>query len=695
MAKLTRVTGKVFGSQASPTGDVDNGAYISQFGSAQAGTYVGTDDVAMIQNLPAWEQGWIGACVEEDQLPPLPERTGVDKVLSYQECYLLQQGMPEWDSATTYYIDNFCSYNGIIYKSLTDINLNNQPDVSPANWEVYGKVSLYTKFAINKGATLLLINNSNELAFNVDNANPLTYTNIMGETRTVDSLLSIDVSGTPYFYENFTKIGSPTINNGVVSGFSSSNYLQLNNTVNLGNNFEIVFKINLTSYTSSGVGNNIFSGKNNQYIIFYINSNGKLSFDIGNGSSWIISSSIGTTTIPLNTDYYVKLTYNGTSYISYSSTDGNTWTQESIEASSQIIPSFTGLIGVTRSLSEPLLGSIDLKESYININNNTWWSCMRSTSDGTYKVGLPHTGNQPYLFDKRIVIGEEYEYTYTNVATSANAISSASYSGQPNTYAFDGNTSTFWLTNNSGSSINNNDYIGQSGLTQKIAKIRVMQGDGYSNTDYCAHYKIQYSEDSGVTWNDIQEVTNGVNNAWQEVTLQNYNVTGTYSLRLLATQYSGTSSTNWGILELQFLVQDSVSIGDVWINPQELYTAKQFDGADWQDFNDVLLLDSSVTVTSGVITDLEQPRYNSNHIEPKFQNNPQIIETYINGSSGYRIWSDDYCVQWGNGTGAITLLKAYKDTNYSVTSYAVVSSKTTTGFSLGSSADWQAIGYIY
>jgi len=194
MAKLTRVTGKVFGSQASPTGDVDNGAYIGQFGSAQAGTYVGTDDVAMIQNLPAWEQGWIGACVEEDQLPPLPERTGVDKVLSYQECYLLQQGMPEWDSATTYYIDNFCSYNGVIYKSLTDINLNNQPDTSVANWEVYGKISQYTKFAINKGNENLLVNNSNELAFDVDNSNPLTYTNIMGETRTVDSLLPIDIS---------------------------------------------------------------------------------------------------------------------------------------------------------------------------------------------------------------------------------------------------------------------------------------------------------------------------------------------------------------------------------------------------------------------------------------------------------------------------------------------------------------------
>ena len=49
MAKLNRVTGKVFGATASPTGDVNNGAYIGQFGSAQAGTFVGTDDIATIQ----------------------------------------------------------------------------------------------------------------------------------------------------------------------------------------------------------------------------------------------------------------------------------------------------------------------------------------------------------------------------------------------------------------------------------------------------------------------------------------------------------------------------------------------------------------------------------------------------------------------------------------------------------------------
>lgn len=50
-----------------------------------------------------------------------------------------------------------------------------------------------------------------------------------------------------------------------------------------------------------------------------------------------------------------------------------------------------------------------------------------------------------------------------------------------------------------------------------------------------------------------------------------------------------------------------------------------------------------------------------------------IIDTYVNGTSGYRIWSDGYCEQWGEGNAVksgdtavlnITFTKTFKDTNY-------------------------------
>lgn len=57
---------------------------------------------------------------------------------------------------------------------------------------------------------------------------------------------------------------------------------------------------------------------------------------------------------------------------------------------------------------------------------------------------------------------------------------------------------------------------------------------------------------------------------------------------------------------------------------------------------------------------------------------PYITETYTNGSSGYRIWSDGYCEQWGNlkngatlGAGktwapTVSLLVNYINTNYNI-----------------------------
>ena len=47
-----------------------------------------------------------------------------------------------------------------------------------------------------------------------------------------------------------------------------------------------------------------------------------------------------------------------------------------------------------------------------------------------------------------------------------------------------------------------------------------------------------------------------------------------------------------------------------------------------------------------------------------------ITKTYVNGTSGYRIWSDGYCEQWGQNSGATNaetaLLKQYSDTTYNI-----------------------------
>lgn len=134
MTKLNRVTGKVFGGDATATGDNPE---IGQFGSALAGTYNGTTDVATIQSLPAWGQGWAGAVTPDTNFPALPEMTGFGKVLSYQNNYVLQSGIPEWDSDTIYYTNNFCRVENVLYYSLTDENQGNNPTTDTTNWATY------------------------------------------------------------------------------------------------------------------------------------------------------------------------------------------------------------------------------------------------------------------------------------------------------------------------------------------------------------------------------------------------------------------------------------------------------------------------------------------------------------------------------------------------------------------------------
>lgn len=127
---LPRVTQKIFGENA--------GQNIGQFGSALAGQGNPTGDIEEIQALPAWEGGWNSAVISERDYPPLEEMTGIQKVETQQIAYLMQKGIPEWDAGTTYFANvSFCQINGLVYRSLTDNNLGNNPATDTTNWEVW------------------------------------------------------------------------------------------------------------------------------------------------------------------------------------------------------------------------------------------------------------------------------------------------------------------------------------------------------------------------------------------------------------------------------------------------------------------------------------------------------------------------------------------------------------------------------
>lgn len=92
-----------------------------------------------------------------------------------------------------------------------------------------------------------------------------------------------------------------------------------------------------------------------------------------------------------------------------------------------------------------------------------------------------------------------------------------------------------------------------------------------------------------------------------------------------------------------------------------------------------------------------------------------VIETYVNGTSWYRVWSDGFCQQGytGKATGSATtvkFLKPFKDTSYTLLAQNHRNStsawsnrfgydKTTTGFTWNGDSgvvqDWYACGYIW
>lgn len=126
MSKLSRVVGKIFGSNAGPD-------QIGVFGSLFAGSAATTINPATAQSLSNWLVGWNGAAINGNA-PAIEDMNAAFFVHSYQIAYMLQQGIPEWNTDTIYYENQFCSLNGSIYKSLTDDNTGNNPSSDSENW---------------------------------------------------------------------------------------------------------------------------------------------------------------------------------------------------------------------------------------------------------------------------------------------------------------------------------------------------------------------------------------------------------------------------------------------------------------------------------------------------------------------------------------------------------------------------------
>lgn len=181
---------------------------------------------------------------------------------------------------------------------------------------------------------------------------------------------------------NINIVGSLTNDNGVLSGFSASNYATLPLTFNpSSSNWDVVVPI---TTASSFIDCDFFAStvSSDFGIHAQLHTDGKIYLYLSsNGTSHNIASNVtGANTLSVNTKYWIKIAFNGTSYNVYSSTtgefNGEEITEITVNSSAVLCTMTTTVLGrnPNPSYPNPFNGSIDLNGCYININGSRFWS---------------------------------------------------------------------------------------------------------------------------------------------------------------------------------------------------------------------------------------------------------------------------------------------------------------------------------
>lgn len=401
-----------------------------------------------------------------------------------------------------------------------------------------------------------------------------------------------------YMSSNITVVGSLTDNEGVISGFSTSNYATVGNFIGTtADTIEFVIKLNTGSTLSANTF--LYAGFSIQ---FY---NGKLNLT-GTGN-------IGTYTYSANTDYYIKVTYSNNTIECAYSTDGISYTIDGTISYTGTIQNliYLGWGNVNNALS----GSIDLNECYININGTRWWN-------GINLFTYTENSNKHRFYD---------------IADKATFDNMYAITGEAWYYGIDTTNERIFLPRSTRF---------KNGTTSDVGEY---QEAGLPSIEH-THSLAMASSDSGDTLIDrgsgstIRWSTGGINSTISSI-YGNSDTVEYSSTKLIPYMVVGNQST-------------------------------------WSGMTDVVNQGMTILsqVNAGLATKVDLDGSNATF--------PHIIDTYVNGLSGYIVYSNGYCVQWGYGTvnnTPISLLKTFDNTDYSI--FAIPSSSTS-GSSYPAHAFW-------
>lgn len=194
---------------------------------------------------------------------------------------------------------------------------------------------------------------------------------------------------------DFTVRGTPTTSANdagdlsVYTGWSSSNYIVLNETFSPGSNaWEFGIKVKGPCRFLGSTGRQWLS-------VMQVDGDGKMNLIRGDGSQNLIGQT-GNTAFDANTWVWVRFSYdgNGTYKFEYSY-DGVNYTVDKTFTSSTTMESLQqfGVHWDSKTGFQYRSGSVDMKEAYIKINGNLWWSNKYWNDVYAYKKFVPlHAG---------------------------------------------------------------------------------------------------------------------------------------------------------------------------------------------------------------------------------------------------------------------------------------------------------------
>lgn len=456
--------------------------------------------------------------------------------------------------------------------------------------------------------------------------------------------------------QNYTVVGSPTIVDGIVSGLSSANYLTGKTGITLGNNFaidcEFVTCTDVVSYqgllrlqSASGYLASISNRSGSSSLVFGF---------IGQGRDVTII-----TEMKSNTFYRILIKCEDGLLKTYCSENNANLVQVDEVSDINLTETSTVMFIGNNTNANYWQGSIDLKQFSITVDDEVVYRPYIQKGDRflNAKFKVADTG---YSDGKFFVWAELQADSSKNMSIIGADISNVYI------HLLDGNTDFYIKTN------------GVSGTTQPTGINGLVWFDTTNNL--CKRY-----------YNNVWE------NSVCSLPVAIANLKANYGFNNISQVFNGIGyigSTIWMDKGIKGLIPNGRN-DDGTLKNIEFETTSLITGASdltqalvpvWYGNDNTLLFSSDLTyvdatnrVNSGAYcqiatVDLTAGVISNFRAKQAFQvvdnsATPRIMETYQNGTSWYRVWSDGWCEQGGLATQAsgdvtITLLKPYKDLNY-------------------------------